>query len=198
MRWVESLPELLNLASILIPKSEKEISLSKLKLAINESTLLSLIVIVASPSVIWEGLTEELLGVNLKENVSLDSTFVSLRVVIETDLDFSSIAKDIAWFPYILAISAILFAFSTMISWSYYGLKSWTYLFGKSNIKENLFKFIFCLFVIIGSSLNLGSVVDLSDSMIFLMALFNIVGVYLLASKVKKELNKYLKIKFSE
>ena len=85
-----------------------------------------------------------------------------------------------------------------MISWSYYGLKSWTYLFGKSKNNENVFKFIYCLFVIFGSSLSIGAVIDLSDSMMFLMALFNIVGVYLLASKVKKELNKYLNIKFSE
>ena len=107
------------------------------------------------------------------------------------ELTSQAFAKDISWFPYILAVSAILFAFSTMISWSYYGLKSWTYLFGKSKTKENVFKIIFCIFVIIGSSLNLASVVDLSDSMIFLMALFNIVGVYLLISKVKEELIDY-------
>ena len=85
-----------------------------------------------------------------------------------------------------------------MISWSYYGLKSWTYLFGKSRTKENIFKIIFCCFVIIGASLNLGSVIDLSDSMIFLMALFNIIGVYLLVSKVKEELIDYKRIKSSE
>ncbi len=106
--------------------------------------------------------------------------------------------KDIIFFPYILAIAAILFAFSTMISWSYYGLKSWTYLFGKNKSNENIFKLIFCLFVVFGSSLSVGAVIDLSDSMMFLMALFNIVGVYLLASKVKKELTDYLKIKSSE
>ncbi|MEC8099754.1 MAG: alanine/glycine:cation symporter family protein [Pseudomonadota bacterium] len=114
------------------------------------------------------------------------------------ELTSKAFAKDISWFPYILAVSAILFAFSTMISWSYYGLKSWTYLFGKSKFKENVFKIIFCMFVIIGSSLNLGSVIDLSDSMIFLMALFNIVGVYLLISKVKEELIDYKRIKSSE
>ena len=114
------------------------------------------------------------------------------------ELTSKAFAKDISWFPYILAISAILFAFSTMISWSYYGLKSWTYLFGKSKTKENIFKIIFCFFVIIGSSLNLGSVIDLSDSMIFLMALFNIIGVYLLISKVKEELIDYKRIKSSE
>ena len=106
--------------------------------------------------------------------------------------------KDITFFPYILAVAAILFAFSTMISWSYYGLKSWTYLFGKNKNNENIFKIIFCFFVILGSSLSVGSVIDLSDSMMFLMALFNIVGVYLLASKVKNELKVYLKIKSSE
>ena len=57
---------------------------------------------------------------------------------------------------------------------------------------------IYCVFVIFGSSLSIGSVIDLSDSMMFLMALFNIVGVYLLASKVKSELKNYLKIKTSE
>ena len=85
-----------------------------------------------------------------------------------------------------------------MISWSYYGLKSWTFLFGKNKNNENIFKLIYCLFVIFGSSLSIGAVIDLSDSMMFLMALFNIVGVYLLASKVKNELNAYLKIKSSE
>ena len=114
------------------------------------------------------------------------------------ELTSKAFAKDISWFPYILAISAILFAFSTMISWSYYGLKSWTYLFGKSKIKENIFKIIFCIFVIVGSSLNLGSVIDLSDSMIFLMALFNIIGVYLLISKVREELIDYKRVKSGE
>ena len=114
------------------------------------------------------------------------------------ELTSKAFEKDISFFPYILAIAAILFAFSTMISWSYYGLKSWTYLFGKSKNNENIFKFTYCLFVIFGSSLSIGAVIDLSDSMMFLMALFNIVGVYLLASKVKKELNTYLQVKLSE
>ena len=114
------------------------------------------------------------------------------------ELTSKAFAKDIFWFPYILGISAILFAFSTMISWSYYGLKSWTYLFGKSQAKENTFKIIFCFFVVIGSSLNLGSVIDISDSMIFLMALFNILGVYLLVSKVKEGLNNYKRVETNE
>jgi len=114
------------------------------------------------------------------------------------ELTSKAFEKDISFFPYILAIAAILFAFSTMISWSYYGLKSWTFLFGKSKEMENLFKLIFCLFVVFGSSLSMSAVIDLSDSLMFLMALFNIVGVYLLASKVKKELKTYLSVKSSE
>ena len=114
------------------------------------------------------------------------------------ELTSKAFAKDIHWFPYILAIAAILFAFSTMISWSYYGLKSWTFIFGKSRFNENIFKIIFCFFVIIGSSLSLGPVINLSDSMIFLMSLFNIIGVYILISKVKEELKAYRRLKSSE
>ena len=110
-----------------------------------------------------------------------------------TGIALTSVAfeKTIPWFPYVLALAAILFAFSTMIAWSYYGLKSWTYLFGKSSLSENIFKIIFCSFVIIGSMMSLGPVLDLSDSMIFLMAIANIVGIYILAGVVKKEIDDY-------
>ena len=109
-------------------------------------------------------------------------------------LTSAAFATTISWFPIILTIAAILFAFSTMIAWSYYGLKSWTYLFGNSKISENIFKLIFCLFIIIGSSVSLGSVLNLSDSMIFLMSVANLVGVYFLAGVVRKEINNYLSL----
>lgn len=88
-------------------------------------------------------------------------------------------------FGYVLAIAAVLFAFSTMISWSYYGLKAWTYLFGEGQAKEVIFKIIFCVFVVIGSSMSLGPVIDFSDAMIFAMAIANIIGLYMLMPKVK-------------
>jgi len=108
-------------------------------------------------------------------------------------IEITSIAFEstISWFPYLLSVAAILFAFSTMIAWSYYGLKAWTYLFGKSFISENIFKLIFCLFIIIGSHLTLDSVILLSDSMIFLMAVANLTGVFILAGVVKKEIENY-------
>jgi AGCS family alanine or glycine:cation symporter len=94
-------------------------------------------------------------------------------------------------FGYPLAIAALLFAFSTMISWSYYGLKAWTYMFGEGREKELIFKIIFCVFVIIGSSMNLGPVIDFSDAMIFAMAIANIIGLYMLMPKVKALLADY-------
>jgi AGCS family alanine or glycine:cation symporter len=98
----------------------------------------------------------------------------------------------IGWFPYVLAIAVALFAFSTMISWSYYGLKAWTYLFGEGKNKEITFKVIFCIFVIIGAAANLGPVIDFSDAAIFAMAVVNIIGLYCLMPIVKRELNSYL------
>ena len=97
-----------------------------------------------------------------------------------------------SWFPYVLAVAVILFAFSTMISWSYYGLKAWTYLFGEGKAKEITFKVIFCIFVVIGAAANLGPVIDFSDAAIFAMAVVNITGLYCLMPIVKRELNSYM------
>ena len=90
-----------------------------------------------------------------------------------------------------LSIIAILFAFSTIISWSYYGLKGWTYLFGEHLRTKKLFLLIFCIFVAIGCSIQLEAVLDFSDAMVYLVALPNIIGLYILAPIVKKELKGY-------
>lgn len=97
----------------------------------------------------------------------------------------------ISWFPWVLTVAVVLFAFSTMISWSYYGLKAWTYLFGESLITDIVYKFLFLAFVVIGSSMQLGSVIDFSDAMIFAMAFPNIIGIYFLLPVVKRELREY-------
>lgn len=98
----------------------------------------------------------------------------------------------ISWFPYVLTVAVVLFAFSTMISWSYYGFQGWAYLFGRSKKMEYLYKFIFCIFVVIGSAASLGSVIGFSDAMIFAMMVPNMVGIVILAPKVKEELNKFM------
>jgi AGCS family alanine or glycine:cation symporter len=106
-------------------------------------------------------------------------------------LTSAAFGSAVSWFPYVLALAVVLFAFSTMITWSYYGLKAWTYLLGDSLASELVFKFMFLVFVVIGSSMGLGPVIDFSDSMIFAMALANIVGLYFLMPVVKRELDKY-------
>ncbi len=107
------------------------------------------------------------------------------------ELTSAAFGSSISWFPYVLAVAVVLFAFSTMISWSYYGLKSWTYMFGEGKKKELVFKIIFCIFVIIGAAANLGPVIDFSDAAIFSMAVVNVFGLYFLMKLVKKELHSY-------
>jgi AGCS family alanine or glycine:cation symporter len=107
-----------------------------------------------------------------------------------TSAAFSSV---LPWFKYILLVAIVLFAFSTMISWSYYGMKSWTYLFGNTKKIENLYKILFLVFVVIGSSASLGAVIDFSDMMILGMAFPNILGLYFLSAEVKKDMKDYFK-----
>ena len=96
------------------------------------------------------------------------------------------------WFSLVLVIAIFLFAFSTMISWSYYGLKAWTFLFGSTKTSEYSYKLIFLLFIIIGSSVGLGAVLDFSDLMILGMAFPNILGLVIMSKEVKEDLVSYL------
>ncbi|MAQ86096.1 MAG: sodium:alanine symporter [Maritimibacter sp.] len=119
------------------------------------------------------------------------------RIMTEGDvsgvaLTSSAFASVFSWFPVTLAIAVVLFAFSTMISWSYYGLKAWTYLFGESKGSEITFKVLFCVFIVIGAAASLGPVIDFSDAMLFSMAIVNIIALYLLMPIVKAELAHYV------
>ncbi len=106
-------------------------------------------------------------------------------------LTSTAFESTISWFPWVLTVAVVLFAFSTMISWSYYGLKAWAFLFGNSKAADAVFKLLFLFFVVVGSSMQLGSVIDFSDAMIFAMAFPNLLGCYFLLPVVKKELNEY-------
>lgn len=105
-----------------------------------------------------------------------------------TSAAFSSVFP---WFSLILVIAIFLFAFSTMISWSYYGLKAWTYLFGNSKLSDYSYKAVFLIFIVIGSSVGLGAVLDFSDLMILGMAFPNILGLILLSNEVKADMVSY-------
>ncbi|PXY31522.1 alanine/glycine:cation symporter family protein [Prauserella muralis] len=102
-----------------------------------------------------------------------------------------SFATVLPWFPYVLTVAVALFALSTMITWGYYGQKAWTFLFGKSRTSERVYQVIFCLFIVAGSVLTLGSVLSFADAVLFLLALFNIIGLYLLVPVVKREVKDF-------
>lgn len=107
-------------------------------------------------------------------------------------LTSNALASAISWFPWVLMISINLFAFSTMISWSYYGVQAWAYIFGKSKTSEGIYKLIFCLFVVLGAAVSMEAVIGFSDAAIFAMMIPNMIGMFLLAPKVKKELELYI------
>lgn len=122
-------------------------------------------------------------------SVVLSSTGQEVSGVNLTAAAFDAV---IPGFSYVLTIAVLLFAFSTMLSWSYYGLQAWKYLFGKSNAADLSYKALFLLFIVIGSAASLGAVVDFSDAMIFAMIFPNMIGLIILAPQVKAEMSKYL------
>jgi len=90
-----------------------------------------------------------------------------------------------------LSLIAFMFAFSTMLAWAYYGTKGWTYLFGEGRGKELTFSITFCLFIVIGSSVTLSAILGFADALIFVMAIPNIIGLYILAPDLKQDLKEY-------
>ena len=105
-------------------------------------------------------------------------------------LTSAAMGQELSFMPYVLSIAVLLFAFSTMISWSYYGERCWAYLFGDGS--SMIYKIIFVVFVFLGSIANAGNVLDFGDLLIFGMVLPNVIGVILLSGKVKAGLDEYL------
>ena len=104
----------------------------------------------------------------------------------------AAFAKYISFSGPFLTIAVVLFAISTMISWSYYGLQSWMYIFGKSKVSELTYKSLFLIFIVIGAAGDMSSVWAFSDAMILALVFPNMVGLLLLYPRVKEELNNYL------
>jgi len=124
---------------------------------------------------------------------NFDGQFMQYGVEIKEGVELTAIAFDsvIPHFSIVLTIAVILFAFSTMISWSYYGMQGWKFLFGKGKITDLVYKILFLMFVVVGASISLGAVIDFSDAMIFAMVVPNIIGVVMLSPVIKRELTKY-------
>ena len=111
-----------------------------------------------------------------------------LNGVVMTSAAFKSV---VPWFEYVLVIAVFLFAISTMLTWAYYGSRAWRYLFGEHALADNIFKLIFCAFIVIGCSMSLDAVISFSEASIFAMSLINIISLYILAPVVKKEIQGY-------
>ena len=122
-------------------------------------------------------------------NITIKATGQSVGGVDLTTLAFDAV---IPHFSYVLTVAIVLFAFSTMLSWSYYGLQAWKYLFGKSKSADITYKIMFLIFVVIGAAATLDSVVKFSDAMILAMVFPNMIGLIILSPKVKVEMNRYM------
>ncbi|MDO7083667.1 alanine/glycine:cation symporter family protein [Pseudocolwellia sp. AS88] len=123
--------------------------------------------------------------------IVITGAYTSVEGIDGVALTSRAFGSVIWWFPYLLSVAVLLFAISTMISWAYYGSIAWGFLVGDSKLLDLGYKFIFCLFTIIGASISLDSVIAISDSMFFSMSIANIIGLYMLAPQVKKDLKVY-------
>lgn len=94
-------------------------------------------------------------------------------------------------FKYVLFVCVLLFAFSTLITWSYYGLQAWQFLFGKKAIVALAYKLLFCAIIVAGAAASMSSAIDFSDASLFAMSVPNLIGVYVLMPVVSRELRKF-------
>ena len=124
------------------------------------------------------------------QNFSLGGKDTSTGFGIQmTSLAFETVHSS---FRYVLFACVFLFAFSTLITWSYYGLQAWQFLFGKSKVMEAVYKVIFCLVIVIGSAASMDKAIDFSDASLFAMSIPNLIGVYLLLPVVRREYADFL------
>lgn len=123
--------------------------------------------------------------------IVITGTYQSAEGIDGVALTSRAFASVIWWFPYVLSVAVLMFAISTMISWAYYGSIAWSYLVGESKLLDLAYKVVFCFFTIVGASVSLDAVIAISDSMFFSMAIANIIGLYLLAPGIKRDLKRY-------
>ena len=112
--------------------------------------------------------------------------------LVGIELTSAAFAWHFSWAPYVIAVAALLFAFSSALAWSYYGLKGWSYLVGEGRLRAIFFQMIFCGFIALGCMLEIRAVLDFSDAMTFLIALPNILMLYLFAPMVRRDVSQYI------
>ncbi len=128
--------------------------------------------------IIVTGVYEPYLGVPRSEIVGIQLTSAAFEGAF-------------SWYPYILLVSVVLFAFSTLVSWSYYGAQAAAYLFGASRVVDVTFKLALCALLSTGAALNLSNIIGFSDAMLFGMCIPNIIALYLLLPELKQDLRAY-------
>ena len=122
-----------------------------------------------------------------QERVAADQASTAAGIAV-TSRAFGSV---ISWFPYMLFVGVFLCAFSTMITWSYYGQQATAYIFGRTRAVDIIYKLIFCLCVVFGAAATLDNVLRLSDALIFAMCFPNFIALYVLLPKIKEEVVSY-------
>ncbi|MFE7630545.1 alanine/glycine:cation symporter family protein [Kocuria sp. NPDC057446] len=140
-------------------------------------TMTALAIVIASAPSLQAGIDQVQAGGGAPDGVILTS---------------DAFATVIPWFPIILAVAVILFAFSTLITWFYYGLKAWEFLFGRSRLSDNIFRFIYLFFTVSGCVLTFSEVIAFADAALFVCGFVNLLGVYFLLPVIKKEMKEYL------
>lgn len=121
-----------------------------------------------------------------------DAAFLTQTTFEGVGMTSEAFRRAIGWSPIPLAVAALLFAFSTALAWSYYGLKGWTSLVGEGPRNRLAFNLVFCAFVALGATIQLDSVLDFSDAMVFVLCVPNIFGLVLLTPVVKQELARFM------
>ncbi len=140
-------------------------------------TMTALTIIIADAPSFQNGIDQVIDGGAVPDGVSLTSD------AFETFLP---------WFPAILAIAVALFAFSTLITWSYYGQKAWEFFFGHTRISIALYKLVFCLFTVIGTVLTFSQVLTITDSFLFICGFINLAALYILLPEIRREMKEYI------
>jgi alanine or glycine:cation symporter, AGCS family len=107
-------------------------------------------------------------------------------------LTSDAFATVIPWFPVVLAVAVVLFAYSTLITWFYYGLKAWEYLFGRSRLSDTVFRVVYLFFTVAGCVLTFSEVISFADAALFVCGFVNLLGVYLLLPVIKRDMKEYL------
>ena len=140
-------------------------------------TMTALTIIIADAPSFQGGIDQVIAGEGTPNGVTLTS---------------DAFATFLPWFPVVLAVAVALFAFSTLITWSYYGEKAWEFFFGHTKFSLSIYRLIFCTFTVIGVVLTFGQVLTITDSFLFICGFINLAALYILLPEIRTEMREYL------